>query len=561
MIDADILAVSIVREDGLVTYSTERGLVGARIDRTHVGDAAGGSIVSRISDGGAGASQDGKSLETYAPAGQGSRRGAVVIVQSYAPIERAARTAQLRVGAVLEGLLILLFLVFVPLLARVSRRITRQIDRIHAQALYDELTGLPNRSHLSELLGLATRRAGDTDRRLDVLVVEVDRIREIDQTLGHAGGDALLVEAARRLQAAVGERSLLAQLGRNEFTIVIEHDDAVEAEDVARGLRRRLEPPALVGDIPIAVDTAIGIACFPTDGPDAETLLKHAKVATQVAREKGVGVLAYSPALDPCDAAQLSLAAELRGLAERGELCPHYQPKIDLATGSIVGYEALAYWQHPRLGLLSPGAFVPLAEQTGGIRYLSRSMLAAAVRQLREWDRIRPGLTIAVNLSAVDLLDVALPDEVEALLGEAGLDPRRLCVELTESAIMADPEQATSTLDRLVAQGARVSIDDFGTGHSSLAYLRHLPVSELKVDRSFVDGIARAPQDRVIVEAAIQLGHSFDLTVVAEGVESAQIGNLLRALGCDQAQGYLYGRPQPAEATTALLATGGLEAA
>jgi diguanylate cyclase (GGDEF)-like protein len=552
--------VSIVRDDGLVTYSTDGRRVGTHADRALADETRGGSIVSAVSETPAGQAGN-KTLETMAPLGRGSSRGALVIAQGYGQVEDAARAAQLRVGAVLEGLLVLLVLVLVPLLARVTRRIERQIERIHAQAYYDDLTGLPNRAHLREALDHALDRAAAPHRSLGVLLLDLDRFREINDTLGHDAGDELLVEVATRLRREVGSERLLARLAADQFVVVLELAREEDGRELACAVRRALEPATVVAGLTLTTECTIGIAVYPEDGQDTETLLRHAEVATYTAKERRAEVLRYQRADDPHDPVRLALVNELRGIGERGELELHYQPKVDLATGLVVGYEALAYWQHPSRGLLPPGMFVPIAERSGGIRHLTRAALGAALLQLREWSTLRPSLTVAVNLSAIDLLDPELPDMIRDLLRSAGVDARRLCIELTESAVIADPERARSVLDHIAATGAAISVDDFGTGHSSFAYLKHLPVTELKVDRSFVAGIAGSAHDRAIVEAAIHLGHSFGLEVVAEGVETRESHELLRSLGCDRAQGYLYGRPQPTEVVTALLTSGDLEAA
>jgi EAL domain-containing protein (putative c-di-GMP-specific phosphodiesterase class I) len=261
----------------------------------------------------------------------------------------------------------------------------------------------------------------------------------------------------------------------------------------------------------------------------------------------------YSPAIDPHDPEQLGLVAELREAADRDEFLLHYQPKIDLVTGVVIGFEALVYWQHPTRGLLPPMAFVPVAERTGAIRHLSRAVLRGAIRQIREWQSIDPGLTVAVNLTAIDHLDHELQQQLEDLLHEHEVDPHHLCIEITESTVMADPQRAGATLERIVSTGVRVSIDDFGTGHSSLAYLKNLPVHEVKIDRSFIAPLTVSPHDRLIVHAMIELAHNLGLQVDADGVETDAIDAALRQLDCDQAQGYLYARPQPAVNFTSLL--------
>jgi diguanylate cyclase (GGDEF)-like protein len=555
-LSGDVTGLSLVRRDGLVTYSTDHRLIGTIASGQLASEASAGTIVSIVASSG---EEHGKVLETYAPVGPRTRSGAALIAQSYAPIERSARALQLRVGAVLEALLITLFALLVPLLIRVTRRIQRQIERIHQQAFYDELTGLPNRTHLFDRLGLAISRAEEENRLLAVLLLDLNRFREINDTLGHESGDAVLIEAANRLSNEVGDARLLARLGGDDFVVVAEFEDVGDAMAFAERLRAAVEPPTVLDGLSLSVDATVGIAFHPADGRDAHTLVKHAEVATYTAKEWRSGVLGYSPAVDPHDPEQLKLAIALREAADDGQLRLHYQPKVDMATGSITGFEALAYWDHPTRGLLPPGAFIPVAERTGAIRHVTRAILRAAVEQLREWSDTE--LTVAVNLTAIDLLDANLPKRLKTLLQAQGVAPDRLCVELTESTVMADPERARSVLARIAAAGVSVSIDDFGTGHSSLAYLKDLPVQEVKIDRSFIADMSVSRTNRMIVKAMIQLVHSLGHQVVAEGVEDPQIHTELRGLGCDYGQGYLYGRPQPLEAVEELLASAAPEAA
>ena len=538
-----MVAVSLVRADGLVTYSSDPRARRAPIAPALVSDAASGAIVTQANRAWPGT---GKVLETYAPARPGRAGGAALIVQSYDGIHDAARHLQLRVAAVLEVLLLVLFLVFVPLLARVTRRIAAQMERIQFQAFFDQLTLLPNRAHLVERLGTALQRARIDGRQLAALHVDLDRFREVNNTLGQEAGNAVLVEMAARIGNVLGQDAMTARLGGDEFAVVVECEGEKNAKALAERIRSAVEPPARVDGLTVAVNATVGIALFPRDAREAETLLKHAEVATYTAKEWHVGLLVYSPAVDAHDADQLELVGGLQAAAQSGQLRLHYQPRVDLATGAVVGYEALTYWEHPARGTLPPGAFIPLAERTGAIRHVTQNVLAGAVRQLHDWSSDEE-LTISVNLTVTDLLDPRLPRQLRALLRKHGVAPGRLCLELTERTVIAVPERARKVLDSLVAMGVEVAIDDFGTGHSSLAHLKSLPVHELKIDRSFVADMAISQHDRLIVLASIQLGHSLGLRVVAEGVETSDVSDLLRELGCDQAQGYLYGRPRPVE--------------
>lgn len=554
-----IRRVSLVRNDGLVTYSSDHRTIGGRASASLASEATRGTIVSRTArtSGAEGARE--KTLETYAPVSASARGGSALIVQSYGPIHREARALQLRVGILLEVLLLLLFIVFVPLLARVTRRIQAQITRIHVQAYYDELTGLPNRTHLFQQLAVAVSDATRTGRKLAVLFVDLDRFRELNDTLGHQAGDLVLVETADRLRATVGGDRLLARLGADEFVVVGEFETNEAATAFAQQVRGAVEPPISVDGVPLVLDATVGVSFSPADGKDAETLVKRAEIAAQTAKEWHRGVLGYSPAVDPHDPEQLKLAAALRSAAQAGQVRPQFQPKVDLVSNTVYGFEALAYWDHPIRGLLPPGAFIPVAERTGAIRHVTRAVLTHAVEQLAEWSAT--DVSVSVNLTAIDLLDTQFARDLKRLLEKHGVDPVRLCLELTESTVMADPERARRILDRIVATGARVSIDDFGTGHSSLAYLKELPVHEVKIDRSFIADMALSRSNRMIVKATVQLAQSLGLQVVAEGVENAETHSALRGLGCDYGQGYFYGKALPADEVAALLARPNVEAA
>jgi diguanylate cyclase (GGDEF)-like protein len=541
----EIIGVSLVRNDGLVTYSTDHGLIGTHGSGRFASEAAAGTIVSRTATA-QGAAQGTKVLETFAPVGLATGgRGAAVIVQSYEPIERDARKALLWVGGVLEGLLLVLFAVFVPLLSRVTRRIQAQIEKIHTQGFYDPITGLPNRAHLHDRLTLGIARATEERRQLGVLLLDLDQFREINDTLGHEAGDAVLRQTAARLSALADRTSFLARPGGDEFAVVFEYVDRTESVALAERLRGALEEPLNASGVQVAVEASVGVALFPDDGRDADTLLRHAEVAMYAAKEWRVGVVSYSPSVDPHDPQQLSLVAELKDAVARGELVPHFQPKVELASGCIVGFELLTYWRHPTRGLLPPGAFIPVAERTGAIRHLSRAVFELALRQLKDWERFDADLHVSVNLTAFDLLDRELPEHLAALTKKHEVDPRSICIEITESTVMADVDRSRSVLERLRAVGFRLSVDDFGTGYSSLAYLKNLPMHEVKIDRSLVSGIASGSQDRTIVRATIEMAHSLGLQVVAEGVETSAEESLLQQFRCDYAQGFLYARALP----------------
>jgi predicted signal transduction protein with EAL and GGDEF domain len=339
----------------------------------------------------------------------------------------------------------------------------------------------------------------------------------------------------------------VARLGGDEFGLLLgAPTGAAGLETVLDLVREAIEAPIMFHDVPLAISASIGVAAFPEHGGDVETLLRHADVAMYAAKRSDLPFAVYDEADNRSDPSRLKLIAELRRGLRRRELVLHYQPMARLANGVVDSVEALVRWNHPERGLVFPDAFIPLAQETGLIRPLTRYVLEEAVRQAREWQRAGLELSVSVNLSARNLLDVDFPDQVERLLTEAGLPPALLELEITETTMLSDGARTKSALDRLSALGIRISIDDFGTGYSSLAYLRRLPISEIKIDRSFVMNMDGCEDDAVIVRSTIDLGRNLGLSVVAEGVESEHVWAELRRLGCTSAQGYYLTRPVPA---------------
>jgi diguanylate cyclase (GGDEF)-like protein/PAS domain S-box-containing protein len=422
----------------------------------------------------------------------------------------------------------------------------RQSQLNEHQALHDALTGLPNRALLYDRIDQAIRDGRREGTRVGVLVMDLDRFKEVNDSLGHHAGDTLLQALGDRLQDALREADTVARLGGDEFGIVLPHierpDDLVM---VVERMRETLEQPVVVQDLPLAVEASIGVAVCPDDGEDVATLLQRADVAMYAAKHDGAGCAFYDASLDQVDPMRLTLVAELRRALEERELVLHYQPKAVLASGEVASVEALVRWEHPERGLLMPDAFIPVAQETSLTKPLTLYVVAEALRQHAEWRRAGHDLAIAVNLSMRNLLDLDFPDEVAALLADAEMDPARLELEITESTVLADPRRTKAVLDRLSALGIRLSIDDFGTGYSSLAYLKRLPISEIKIDSSFVTTMDVAPDDATIVRSTIDLGRNLGLEVVAEGVETAAVWDELRALGCTVAQGYYLSRPVP----------------
>jgi len=431
-----------------------------------------------------------------------------------------------------------------------TRRRVAERELLH-RAQHDDLTGLLNRTAFAEQVEAAS---GEGDRRLAVVLLDLDRFKEINDTLGHHVGDVLLRSVADRLRSELRDDGVLARLGGDEFAVLLPGCGAADARRVAGRLLQAARRPFDVDGLILEVDGSFGVALGPDHGRSAADLLQHADVAMYAAKVDRLGVAVYSPALDEHEPERLMLYGELRRAIRDGELRLHYQPKVALRTGRVLGVEALVRWQHPRRGWLLPGMFIDVAEQTGLVRPLTEVVLRQALADCRRWRDEGLELNVAVNLSARTLLDAALPDLVGHLLREHGLSATCLELEVTESAAMQDPVRALEVLHRLRSLGLRLSVDDYGTGHASLAYLSRLPVDTLKIDRSFVSTMEIDASDHAIVRSTIDLAHNLGLRVVAEGVETAGALQQLAALGCDDAQGYWLARPGPAEEVPSLLA-------
>jgi len=442
---------------------------------------------------------------------------------------------------------VLLPLLALPLLA-VQRAGTHALAS-RRLALHDALTGLPNRVLFADRARRAIASAHRSDARVVLMLIDLDRFKDINDTLGHHYGDEVLRQMAERLTRLLDPRDTVARLGGDEFGVVLRSvKSAREGLGVAAAIRRALAEPFEAQGVSLELGGSVGVAVHGDDGDDVETLMQRADVAMYQAKEGATGVERYSLQQDDSSLARLALAADLRRALERHEFVPFFQPKVDLRTGRVSGAEALLRWQHPTQADVSPDVFIPLAEQTGLIVPVTLQVIAAAVRECALWRAHGRDLSVAVNLSARVLVDPTLPDHVEELCRCWDLPMRALVLEITESMIVDDPGRALPVVERLAELGVGLSIDDFGTGYSSLEYLKTLPVREMKIDRSFVFGMSDDPRDAAIVRHSLELGRSLGLRVVAEGVESAAARDALAAMGCDQAQGYFYARAMPAEA-------------
>jgi diguanylate cyclase (GGDEF)-like protein/PAS domain S-box-containing protein len=417
------------------------------------------------------------------------------------------------------------------------------------QALHDALTGLPNRALLTDRLQQAVTEARRTDRSVALLVMDLDQFKEVNDALGHHHGDLLLVEIARRLQSILRECDTIARLGGDEFAMLLTIDaDEAGAVAVAAKISAALEQPFFIDELSLQTNASIGIALYPDHAADAEELVRRADVAMYNAKRGTPTYSLYAAEHDRSSVRRLTLLGELRRAIDLDELVVYFQPTIDLRSGRAVRAEALVRWQHPEHGLMGPGEFIELAEVSGMIQPLTRWVCERAMVETREWVDAGFDLGVSVNLSVRNLYDPDLVPWLQRAISDSGMPEHLLTLEITESEVMDDPLVALDVLGRLRAMGVATSIDDFGTGHSSLAYLKHLPIDEIKIDRSFVSGMGSDASDATIVRSIIDLGRNLGLGVVAEGVEDPETLHRLADLGCDRAQGYQIGRPMPASA-------------
>ncbi|MFZ5508502.1 MAG: putative bifunctional diguanylate cyclase/phosphodiesterase, partial [Pseudomonadota bacterium] len=420
-------------------------------------------------------------------------------------------------------------------------------DRVRHLAYFDALTGLPNRAQLQEGLQQAIAEAQRHHQPLALLILALERFREINYTLGQANGDLLLRQIGPRIRAALREADTLAYFGGRHFAILLPGCGAHAAAETASRIVKGFEQPFEIGGFTVEVGANIGIAVFPGHGEDSAVLMRHAEVALYKAQQEGASHALYKAEHDPYNPRRLQLMGELRSAIAEHQLALYCQPKLDLKTREIVAMESLMRWQHPSYGLVSPDVFVPLIESTGLIGPLTQWALDAALIQCHTWQQSNMRVPVAVNLSTRNLADPKLIDYIQNALATWGAEPSWIDLEITEGAIMVDPQAALETLKRLATLGFRLFIDDFGTGYSSLAYLQKLPVSAIKIDKSFVLPMMQDEDAAVIVRSTIELGHNLELKVVAEGVENQEICERLVALGCDEAQGYYVSPPIPAD--------------
>jgi diguanylate cyclase len=463
---------------------------------------------------------------------------------------------RLQVAALVASVVDVLLLVLCAfILLSHQRRVERQAVHSRHQALHDDLTGMANRILLNERVNTAIADARRTGGFVGMLLLDLNRFKEVNDTLGHFYGDLLLREVAKRLSGAVDGGDTVARLGGDEFAIILPGRSAGQAIGVAEHLLDVLRRPADLDGVAVDVSASIGVAGYPMYSANAAELLQHADVAMYAAKRQRLGAVAYDPVAHHNRSDRLTILGELRQAIDRDELVLYYQPKVDAGAGGIRGVEALVRWRHPERGLLSPAEFMSAAADTELIHPLTDHVLATALAQHNLWRDKGLVVPLAVNIAAQRLLAGDFAGQVAARMAEYAIQPGHLTLEITENVLIADPERVAKILTQLQQLGVRLSIDDFGTGYSSMAYLQKIPVNELKIDRCFVTTMESSRGDKAIVRAILQLAHELGLQVVAEGVEDDQTWLALRAMGCDAGQGFHLCRPMPADAVTEWLSS------
>ncbi len=427
--------------------------------------------------------------------------------------------------------------------ARISEEMIAEATALEYQARHDNLTSLPNRSLFMERLETELQASREHNEPLALFIMDLDHFKEVNDTLGHHVGDRLLQEVGRRLASVLQNTDMVARLGGDEFAVLLPDSDAHRSRAVCRKIIAAMDKPIKVENLCLRAAISIGVSLCPDHGQDANLLMRYADVAMYDAKRKQKGFSFYTADKDDHSISRLGLSGELRDAILDNQLTLEYQPMVDVKSGHIFCAEALVRWRHPVYGMIPPEEFIPSAEQTGVIRPLTLWVIEKALEQSAEWERKGIQLRISVNLSVRSLQDRKLPGQVQKLINQYHVDPKRVILEITESAIMSDPLTARRVMRRLSNMGFHLSIDDFGTGYSSLAYLKQLPVDEIKIDRSFITRMDQDENDAVIVRATIDLAHNLGLKVVAEGVENTDVWDLLEMLGCDVIQGFYIRKP------------------
>ncbi len=560
---SDVARMTVRDRTGTVVWADDHTQVGERNAPEEAGTAVSGNSVSKEVDLSKNPSSEdaslGRVLKIFVPVRESSSippTGSAEIWVPYAGIaqriEEDTRTLYLAIGF---GLL-LVWASIIAIVAGASQRLRRQAAEKEEQALSDDLTGLPNRTMFANLVESTIASVSRRKKMGVVMLMDLDRFKDVNDTLGHHNGDLLLQRIGSRLHSVLRETETVARLGGDEFAILLpEIADRQSVVPVVRRVLKVLEEPVVVGGLALQCEGSIGIAVFPEHGRTVDSVMRAADVAMYMAKENRSGYEFYDARRHEHrhDAGRLALIGELRRAMDETELVLYYQPKVNMRTGRAEGVEALARWHHPERGLLSPDEFIPLAERSNLLRPMTLYLLDSALRQANAWRTRGLEVSVAVNLSMQNLIDLRLPNDLARLLTSWRLPPGSLELEITESTIMADHRRAMTILTRLNKMGVALSVDDFGTGYSSLAYLQNLPVDFIKIDKSFCISMGDDPGNATIVQSTIDLGHNLGLKVVAEGVESQEAYDKLAELGCDYAQGYFLSRPLAPDKATAWL--------
>jgi len=447
---------------------------------------------------------------------------------------------------------------FVIMVMRMSLDTIRGAINIAARerhrALHDDLTDLGNRAYLYENLSRILSSAEQSQTEVMILVMDLDRFKEINDTIGHHFGDELLRRIAPKLEACVRTTDIVARLGGDEFAIVLPATNIQGAIKVINKIHNSVERNYRLDEHSLDVRLSIGLSRFPVDGRNCDDLFKKADIAMYLSKRTATNYCIYESSIDEHSVRRLNMAAELRDAVKNNQLQLYYQPKLELKNGTIKGVEALIRWHHPEHGFLEPTEFIEIAEQTGMINSLSRWVLHTSLHEFKYLLQHLKGLELSINLSPKNLMDETFPDIVGLYLNESGIPPQQLILEITESSLMEDMQRASQVLERMHELGVQISIDDFGTGYSSMAYLKQLPISEIKIDKSFVGNMLDGENDAIIVRTIIDLAHNMGRKVTAEGVKNQEIQDLLEILGCDMVQGFHVHRPMPLQDFLELMA-------
>ncbi len=546
---AELAFLRVYGQNGQIVYHSD-----APNDLLRLPDSATRTRVETVLDGGRTATVEQYGgqpvLVVYTPIQSGRLvEGVAEVAIPYASTQSRQQRTILTMALVVFGTFLIAWLLMFRTVHRASRRLRDQAVENERLALHDPLTGLPNRRLLTDRLERAVMSSERAGGVVALMILDVDRFKEVNDTLGHDRGDTLLKLVADRLLTRVREVDTVARLGGDEFAVLAPGLHSVlDAERLARRIHTAFDRPFEVDQLMLHVDSSLGVAVMPGHAENAAELMQRADMAMYGAKQARLGTLLFQPEHDGASADRLMLLGDLRSAIGGDQLQVYYQPTIDLQSDAVVGFEALLRWTHPERGPIPPGEFIPLAETTGMIHAITRYVLEEVVSQMAEWDHRRTpfaGLPVAVNLSARNLVEPTLAEFIEDLLGSFDLPADRLILEVTETALIEDPMRTRRMLEELSNLGVTLAVDDFGTGYTSMAQLEQMPLNTLKIDRSFVIRLMRDDGGTTLVRAIVELAHEFGLSVVAEGVEDQELTEHLKALGCDQAQGFLWSRPLP----------------